>query len=151
MAAHLQRSATSFKLWNHTDLPGSIQSPADFARASGFMIDQITKSLLLASGTDNFAIAVCPVQATCDFPLLAAVLQVGRLKMASSKDLGRVTGYPRNGVSPLGLDVPVVLDETCTEFETILIGAGVVGTEVEIAPLALVTSTRAVVAKFAQK
>jgi Cys-tRNA(Pro)/Cys-tRNA(Cys) deacylase len=58
-------------------------------------------------------------------------------------------GYPPNGVSPLGVEeFPIFLDEDLMILETVLIGAGETGVEIEIAPVDLQLLTKAIVIKF---
>ena len=58
-----------------------------------------------------------------------------------------MTGYPRNGVSPLGLagGIAVVVDSRLFDYPTILIGGGATAIEIEIAPSDLVRLSGATV------
>lgn len=54
---------------------------------------------------------------------------------------------PRHGVSPLGLDstIAVVVDRELLDYESVLVGAGVAGVEIELSPVDLIDATHAVV------
>ena len=55
--------------------------------------------------------------------------------MASPEELKSTLDYPQHGVSPLGAgEIPVLIDESVFRYPTVLIGAGVVGQEIEITP-----------------
>jgi Cys-tRNA(Pro)/Cys-tRNA(Cys) deacylase len=70
--------------------------------------------------------------------------------MAVVADAERATGYVAGGISPLGQKkrLPVVLDESVSNFETIFCSAGRRGLEVEITPADLARLTNAVVARI---
>ncbi|KZE43293.1 hypothetical protein AVW09_00695 [Microbacterium sp. T32] len=82
-----------------------------------------------------------------DFAAASEAAGVGRLEVGKPEELAEVLGYPRNGVSPLGIpgEVPVLIDAELHNFPTILIGGGATGIEIEIAPDTLAHLTGAVV------
>lgn len=79
-----------------------------------------------------------------DFSVIARELESKRIEVAPPSELLALTGYPQNGVSPLGIeDLPVFIEEGLFAFDTILVGAGEAGIEIEIDPKALLAITRA--------
>lgn len=91
-----------------------------------------------------FALVVASMGSKVQFRSLAAQLGVKRVEVASSDELSAVTGYPRNGVSPFGVaGVKVFVDSGLLRFPTILVGAGAIGVELEMAPADLVSVTHA--------
>jgi Cys-tRNA(Pro)/Cys-tRNA(Cys) deacylase len=127
-----------------------IHSPADFARALGYPLERITKSLLVRGQVnERFVVAVCSANKKLDLAGIAKLLDCGRLELAPAEELRVKTGYPPTGVSPLGLDsIDVIVDEALLTYETILVGGGVVGTEVELAPSDVIACSGAIVAKI---
>jgi Cys-tRNA(Pro)/Cys-tRNA(Cys) deacylase len=124
-----------FRVLRHAEFPEPISSPADFARQLGYDLARITKTLLVRS-TDGSRI---------DFHTLATIIAVKKVQVASPPELQMRTGYPRNGVSPLGVEgADVLLDDSLFQFETILIGSGETAVEIEIAPRDLLSLTGAV-------
>jgi Cys-tRNA(Pro)/Cys-tRNA(Cys) deacylase len=77
----------------------------------------------------------------------ASAVGTNRLGAASSEDLQVRTGYPRNGVSPLGLaeDITVVVDRLLLDYPTVLIGGDATGIEVELSPADLIRISAATV------
>lgn len=139
---------TECKVYDHRELAAEISSPADFAAAIGYPVERIAKTLFLCSPDRRaYAAAVCSVSRRLDFKSAANALGVSRVEVASAEDLGAKTGYPRNGVSPLGLadGISVVVDRPLLDFPSILIGGGAAAVEIEIAPADLVRLSGAAV------
>jgi Cys-tRNA(Pro)/Cys-tRNA(Cys) deacylase len=141
----LASSPAPFRVHRHADLPQPVHSPADFASQLGYDLARIAKTLLVRSiAGDRHALVVSPMGKKIDFTLLAKTLDVKRTQLASREELRSITGYPEQGVSPLGVrDVKVLIDESLFQFETILIGAGEPGVEIEINPVDLLALTGA--------
>jgi len=146
---HLQQAQVQFILHKHADYPGPIKTPRDFAEAIGYSIERISKSLFVSAGQDRHAISVCSINKKSNFSPLADKLGWGRLEVGSAAELSRVTDYPSHGVSPLGVTLPIFIDSHLMSFETILVGAGQIGVEIEISPRDLAAATSAVVLEFA--
>lgn len=128
----------------HRDMHTPISTPGDFARALGYDHSRITKTLLLRSGDNAFCIVVTSYQCRVTFEVIGKELGVKRMQLASPEQLSRVLGYPPKGVSPLGGDdLPVFIDNNLFAYETILIGSGEAGVEIEISPVALHNVTKA--------
>jgi Cys-tRNA(Pro)/Cys-tRNA(Cys) deacylase len=139
---------TSYKIHDHSTLPKEIKNPNDFAAALGYPIQRITKTLFLRSHDgQSYAAVVCSMDQRLDFKSTANAIGVKRIETASSEDLQAKTGYPRNGVSPLGLadDIAVVVDKQLFDYPTVLIGGGATGIEIELSPADLVRLSGATV------
>jgi Cys-tRNA(Pro)/Cys-tRNA(Cys) deacylase len=67
-----------------------------------------------------------------------------RAQIADRKEAERATGYVAGGISPLGQrrKLPIVIDESAFEWDTILVSAGKRGLQIELRPqdLAALTS-----------
>ncbi|WP_086660806.1 Cys-tRNA(Pro) deacylase [Lentzea kentuckyensis] len=117
------------------------------AEALGLVPGRVFKTLV-AEVDGKLAVGVVPVTSQLDLKGLAAALKGKKAKMAVVADAERATGYVAGGISPLGQKkrLPVVIDSSVSEFETVFCSAGRRGLEVEIAPAELVRLTNAVVA-----
>jgi len=151
--AKLQDSSCKYIVHYHAQQAVPIQNPQDFANALGYDLSRIAKTLFLkGDGPDRYGLAVCSINKKVDFALLASEMQCKRVQVAKREALQASLGYPPNGVSPLGVEeFPIFLDQAVMGLETVLVGAGEVGVEIEIAPADLVLLTRAVVLKFSNE
>jgi Cys-tRNA(Pro)/Cys-tRNA(Cys) deacylase len=139
--AAISSCEADYKVHSHSKFSSEISSPQDFAAALGYQVQRITKSLFLRSHDGGtYAVAVCSINQRLDFKLTAEAIGVKRLAAAGPEDLAAKTGYPRNGVSPLGLapDIAVVVDALIFDYPTVLIGGGAAAIEIELAPADLV-------------
>jgi Cys-tRNA(Pro)/Cys-tRNA(Cys) deacylase len=60
---------------------------------------------------------------------------MARFRMATKDEMGQALGLPAGCVSPLAARaVPVFLDAALRQYETLLVGGGRPGVEVEITP-----------------
>lgn len=106
---------------------------------------------LVAEVDGALTVGVVPVSATLDLKALAAAVGGKRARMADIAAAERATGYVAGGISPLGQRkrLPVVLDASAREFETVFCSAGRRGLEVELAPHELARLTGATIAVIA--
>ncbi len=132
----LTRCPVSYRVHRHSEFPERIRNPVDFARQLNYDLARIAKTLLVRSPVGSpYTLVTAPVGKRVNFTVLARELGVKRLEIASSSELQLVTGYPAQGVSPLGVaDTRVYLDSSLLQFSTVLIGAGETGEEIEIRP-----------------
>jgi len=135
----------------HSVMPQPQEGPHDVARALGWSLSRITKSLFLrAQAGGSHAVVVCPVDRRVDLGRLAEMLGTGRLELASAQELAAWLGYSPGGVSAIGADdVPVFLDEALFDYPTVLTAAGEKGVEIEIDPRDLQRITSASVLSLA--
>jgi Cys-tRNA(Pro)/Cys-tRNA(Cys) deacylase len=150
---HIQSLKLSCTIRYHEDFPAGIRTPADFADALGYQLARITKSVFCHSQSKaSYALLVGPIDKHIDFKRASQALDVGRLEVASSRELEHMIGYPRLGVSPFGLDsaISVVVARELLGYESVLVGAGVVGVEIEVSPFELVHATNAFVENIAK-
>ncbi|MCW2524333.1 MAG: ebsC [Frankiales bacterium] len=77
-----------------------------------------------------------PVAGKLNLKALASVVGAKRAELADPAKAQRATGYVLGGISPLGhrSPVPVVLDASIEQFETVYVSAGKRGLQVELTP-----------------
>lgn len=137
-----------YKIHDHSEYPAEIRSPYDFAAALGYPIQRITKTVFLRSRDGQaYVAAVCSADRRLNFASVANAIGAKHVAVASPEDLQVKTGYPTNGVSPLGLSqgIPVIMDSLLFDYETILIGGGAAAIEIEVAPADLARISAATV------
>src|SRR5579859_7797089 len=151
IAALLQHSPYKYTVHEHARLAVPIRTPQDFANALGYDLSRIAKTLFVkGTSPDGYALVVSSVNKKVNFALLANAIGSKRVQVAKHEDLQEKIGYPPYSVSPLGIKAfPIFLDEDLLKLETVLIGAGASGVEVEIAPADLLLLTEAKVLSFA--
>lgn len=113
----------------------------------GVSPDRLFKTLV-ASVDDRLAVGVVPVSGSLDLKALAAALGGKRAEMAEAAVAERATGYVVGGISPIGQrrKLPVVIDATALDHQTVFCSAGQRGLQLELAPQDLIAATSAVVA-----
>jgi Cys-tRNA(Pro)/Cys-tRNA(Cys) deacylase len=149
---HIQSLGISCTIRYHRDFPSEINTPADFADALGYQLSRITKSVFCRSQSKaSYAVLVGPIDKRIDFKRASQALDAGRLEVASPQELEQVIGYPRHGASPFGLDsaISVVVARELLSYESVLVGAGALGVEIEVSPLELISATNALVENLA--
>lgn len=151
----LGESGVDAKIHDHEAFATRISSPQDFADALGYSLRRITKTVFLRSksSSERYAVAVCGMDRKLDFKAIAGSVEPPeRMEVASADDLDRITGYPKHGVSPLGLPagVEVLLDESLLDETTVLVGGGAAGVEIELDPSDLAAIAGARIAKITQ-
>ena len=84
----------------------------------------------------------------------AAARAVGEksIEMIKLTELTKITGYIRGGCSPIGMKKKfrTVIDESCRSFDTIMVSAGKVGYQMELAPSDLIKAAECDVTKITQ-
>jgi Cys-tRNA(Pro)/Cys-tRNA(Cys) deacylase len=106
------------------------------ALALGYDEGRITKTLLLKAETaGRFGLAVLPVYDRANLRVVAARLGDTHCAMASPEELQKILHQPSGGVSPLANEgLPVFLDESLRHYDTVLVGGGTRGVELEVSP-----------------
>ncbi|MFZ5817281.1 MAG: YbaK/EbsC family protein [Bacillota bacterium] len=96
------------------------------AEAVGAELGRIAKSILLFAGGEP-VLVVTAGDRRVDRQKVKALLDRGKVVIASAEEVLAVTGFVAGGVSPVGLKqaVEVLLDQSLQRFEEIWAGGGV--------------------------
>ena len=88
---------------------------------------------------------VIPVAEELDLKAAARAVGEKSVAMLHVADLLKTTGYVRGGCSPVGMKKAFVttVDESAADKETIMVSAGRIGAQVELAPADLLAVTGA--------
>lgn len=113
------------------------------ARMVGKDPEQVFKTLVAKGASGNHYVFDIPVGETLDLKKAALAVGEKSIAMIPRKELLPLTGYIHGGCSPLGMkkQLPTVFDETVEILDTILVSAGKIGFQVEVAPAALLELT----------
>lgn len=117
------------------------------ARELGVDPATLFKTLVARGERRGIVLAMVPANATLSLRKLAALMDDKRAELIDLKDLARLTGYVKGGVSPLGgkRPYPVYLDQSAMEHPAICLSAGQRGLQMVVAPADLVALARAAV------
>lgn len=115
------------------------------AQAVGLPPSQVFKTLVTADENGHLVIAGIPADRELDLKKLSRAAGVRRTEMVAVKDLPRLTGYVRGGVSPLGLKRPAALflQDGIADIETVSVSAGRRGLQMFLSGRDLVRATSA--------
>jgi Cys-tRNA(Pro)/Cys-tRNA(Cys) deacylase len=99
-------------------------------------VEQVFKTLVTQGHSRNYFVFMIPVAQELDLKTAAKAVDEKSVEMIKVADINRITGYIRGGCSPIGMkkDFVTVLDESSILCETIIISAGKIGQQVELAP-----------------
>lgn len=137
--ALLARAKVAFTLHPYEHDPRAEAFGEEAAHALGVAPERIFKTLI-AVVEGRLVCGVVPVAGRLDLKALAAAVGGKRAELADPAAAARASGYVIGGISPLGQKarLPVILDQSATEFQTVFVSAGRRGLQVELAPEDLV-------------
>jgi Cys-tRNA(Pro)/Cys-tRNA(Cys) deacylase len=146
----LDRCGVSYRLHSYPVDERAHSYGAEAAAALELAPQRVFKTLI-TQVDGRLVVAVVPVSAQLDLRALAAVLGAKKANMAPAADAERATGYVTGGIAALGhrKRLPVVIDISVQQFETVFCSAGRRGLQLELAPDELVRATNATVALVA--
>lgn len=126
------------------------KTAVDAAAAIGCAVAQIASSIVLVAD-DEVVVSVTSGANRVDTETVGELVEAGSVRTANADEVKRTVGWSIGGVPPFchATDVPVYLDETLTEFETVWAAAGTPKAVFPIAPEKLVTLSGAEVADVA--
>ena len=96
----------------------------------------VFKTLVTRGATKANYVFVVPVLAELDLKKAARAVGEKSIEMIHVKELTPLTGYVRGGCSPIGMKkrFKTVLDQSAADQAAILVSAGKIGCQVELAP-----------------
>lgn len=148
--ALLSKQKIAHKIHSYDHDPKHDSYGMEAAEALGVAAERVFKTLV-AEVDGALTVGVVPVTNQLDLKALAAAAGGKRAKMADPAAAQRATGYVLGGISPLGQRsrLPVIIDESVKQFETVFCSGGRRGLEIELAPDELIRLSRATVAPIA--
>lgn len=106
---------------------------------------KVFKTLVTKGHSGSYFVFVLPV--ACELDLKKAAKNVGEksVEMIAVKDIMKITGYIRGGCSPLGMkkEYKTTFHITAEDIDTIIVSAGKIGYQIELAPLDLIKLSNA--------
>ena len=110
------------------------------ARSLGQDPETVFKTLVAQGASNALYVFDIPVGDSLDLKKAAKAVGDNSVAMLHQKELLPLTGYVHGGCSPIGMkkQYPTVFHETAEILDTILVSAGKVGYQVELAPADLI-------------
>ena len=107
--------------------------------------ESVFKTLVARGASRNIYVFVIPVCGELDLKRAAKAAGEKSVEMVRVSEINALTGYIRGGCSPIGMkkQYRTFLDSSCCERESIVVSAGKIGAQVELAPEDLIKLTRA--------
>ncbi len=129
-----------------TDHPGGSYGE-QAASALGVPARRVFKTLI-ASVDGDLTVAVVPVAGQLSLKALADAAGGKKAELAQPAAAERATGYVTGGISPIAQRrrLPVIMDATALDSDTVFCSAGQRGLQVELSPADLIRATGAIVA-----
>ena len=117
-------------------------------RLLGLDEEKVYKTLVTENGSQAYFVFVIPVGKELDLKKAARQTQQKSLSMIPVKQITPVTGYVRGGCTALGMkkQYPTILDASAERLPAMVVSAGRIGAQIELAPADL---CRAAGARFA--
>lgn len=105
--------------------------------------DCVFKTLVTQGDSGDFFVFVVPVACELDLKKCAKSVGAKHVEMIHVKDITKVTGYVRGGCSPVGMKKPYVTTYhiSAQSLNHIIVSAGKIGYQIELAPADLVALT----------
>ncbi|MBQ1507095.1 MAG: Cys-tRNA(Pro) deacylase [Ruminococcus sp.] len=103
---------------------------------------RVFKTLVTKGSRDHYVFVV-PVDKELDLKKCAASVGEKSVEMIHVKDITKVTGYVRGGCSPVGMKkkYKTTYHITALDIPNIIVSAGKIGYQIDLAPSALITLT----------
>ena len=115
--------------------------------------DCVYKTLVTRSSSKKIYVFVVPVNKELDLKLAAKAAGEKSIEMIHVSEITALTGYVRGGCSPVGMkkQYPTFFDSAVNDLDTVIVSAGKIGAQVELAPAELIRLVRAATADIAKE
>lgn len=128
----LRNKNIAFKIRFH----GETYSAKKASEELGVSLSSIAKSLIFVNEEGNPLLVIVPGDKKVSQSLLAKMLGLKKIRLATAEEVLKFTGYEVGAVPPVGHKetIPVILDETLLAKKVIYAGGGSVDSTLEISP-----------------
>ena len=135
----LDQKKVPYTPYTYPHEPGVAVDGVTVAESMGQDPARVFKTLVTRGASGGYYVFDIPVAETLDLKKAAKAVGEKSIAMIHQKELLPLTGYVHGGCSPIGMkkQYPTVFHETAEILDTIVVSAGKVGYQVELAPGAL--------------
>lgn len=101
----------------------------------GQPLEKVYKTLVTQGASREHYVFIVPVNEELNLKAAAKSVNEKSVEMIQIADITKVTGYIRGGCSPIGMkkEYKTVLDSSCNHVDRLIVSAGKIGYQVEIA------------------
>jgi len=144
----LDKAGVNYNIYTYEYGDGQIDG-VSVAGKIGQPEEKVFKTLVTQGSRGEHYVFVIPVAAELDLKAAAKAVEEKAVEMIKASDITRVTGYVRGGCSPIGMkkQLRTVLDSDCERYKTIIVSAGKIGCQIELAPRDLINLVDGSIAK----
>ena len=127
----------------HSDAP---VDGVTVAKLTGQDPSRVFKTLVLRGSSKAIYVFVIPVAEELDLKKAAKAAGEKSVAMIHVSEITSLTGYVRGGCSPVGMkkQFKTFFHESCLEYETMIVSAGKIGYQIELAPQELIKLVRGI-------
>lgn len=106
-----------------------IRNLEELLRNNGLDPKSVVRSVLFRGGSEQFYMLAVAGGGRADWGVLRKHLNERKLRMAEFDEVPEETGYVVGAVPPIALPerIPVLVDSSVNNYETVVIGSGVLG------------------------
>ncbi len=106
-----------------------IRNLEELLTSNGLDPKSVVRSVLFRGGSEQFYMLALAGGGRADWGVLRKQLEERKLRMAEFDEVPAVTGYVVGAVPPVALpeQIPVLVDNSVNDYETVVIGSGVLG------------------------
>lgn len=131
----LDKAGIAYNTYTYDHSDGLIDG-ISVAAKMGQSVEQVYKTLVTQGTSREYYVFVIPVAEELDLKAAARAVNEKAVEMLKVADINKVTGYIRGGCSPVGMkkEYRTVVDSACKELDKIIVSAGKIGHQIELAP-----------------
>ena len=110
--------------------------------------EKVFKTLVARGASKSIYVFVIPVAAELELKKAAKAAGEKSVAMIHVSEINALTGYVRGGCSPVGMkkQYKTFFHESCLEHDTMIVSAGKIGFQIELAPQELLKLSRGITA-----
>lgn len=128
----LDKEDVEYKSYSYADT--GVVSGEEVAKELGLDPKQMFKTLVTVGKSGTNYVFLVPVSSELDLKKASKSVNEKSIQMIKQKDLLPLTGYVHGGCSPIGMkkEFTITIDNSASEFDTIIFNAGKVGYQVQM-------------------
>lgn len=131
----LDKAGISFNTYTYDHGDGLIDG-VSVAEKMGQPVEKVYKTLVTKGTSREYYVFIIPVADELDLKAAARAVNEKAVEMIKVMDINKVTGYIRGGCSPIGMkkEYKTVLDSSSKALDKLIVSAGKLGHQIELAP-----------------